>query len=267
MKRGSLHLPGGARMDWCQLGHGSLPVVVIPGAGDGLWRVGQSAPLLAWRYHRRWRSNRLLILGRREPIPPGFTVADHADDYVNAVDQLGWEPSVWECTSAGGPIGQQAAWRRPDLVRGLILASTTHRADTALRSVLKIWQSLARARLWHDLYQSMADLNRPSTAAWSRVLRPLLRFLPGPRSPWRFIRLLDGLTELDHRAIVLDIQCPVLVIGGEDDRIITADLQREMASLFRNSRLVLYKGLGHAAPMDHPGYEITIKRFMDEIYR
>src|SRR5262245_36871670 len=125
MRWGQLLLPDGARMDWIQCGHGRSPMVIVPGAGDGLWSVGQSAPLLAWHSRRRWRKHRLLVIGRREPIPAGFSLADHAGDYITAIEQLRWGPSVWECISAGGPIGQQVAYRRPDLVRGLILASTT----------------------------------------------------------------------------------------------------------------------------------------------
>jgi pimeloyl-ACP methyl ester carboxylesterase len=253
-------------MDWLRLGDGSLPVVVIPGAGDGLWTVGRSAPLLIWRYRRRLRSHRLLVLGRREPIPSGFGVEEHADDYVEAAERLGWEPSIWECISAGGPIGQWAALRRPDLVRGLILASSMHRSDETLRSVLESWFRLVQDREWAGLYWSIAALNRrPTELARYQLLQPLLRILPAPRSPQRFVRLLDGLMVLDNSAMVPQIECPALVIGGEDDRIITAALQREMAGLVPNCRLVLYKGYGHAAPVEHPDYERMTRRFMDEV--
>src|SRR4029078_2336671 len=114
--RGTLRLADGSRIDWLQLGRGSLSVVVVPGIGDGLWTIGQSAPQLVWRYRRRFWSHRLLILGRRDPIPSRFGVEEHADDYLRAVERLGWGPSIWECISAGGPIGQCAARWRPDVV-------------------------------------------------------------------------------------------------------------------------------------------------------
>jgi pimeloyl-ACP methyl ester carboxylesterase len=265
---GSLRLADGARMDWLQLGVGSLPVVVVPGAGDGLWTVKQTALLLAWRYRRRFHSQRLLVLGRREPIPPGFGAKEHAEDYAEAVDRLGWGPSVWECVSAGGPIGQWAALCRPDLIRGLILASSMHRADETLRSVLTCWLDLVRDRRWADLYWSIAVLNRrPAQLARYRSLRPFLRLVPAPRSPERFVNLLDGLMHLDNSTIAPKVGCPVLVVGGEEDRIITAAVQRKMAALIPNSRLVLYGGYGHAAPLEHPEYERTTRHFIEETCR
>jgi 3-oxoadipate enol-lactonase len=203
-------------MDWLQVGRGPLSVVVVPGAGDGLWTVGRSAMQLAWRYRRRFWSHRLLILGRREPIPLGFGVEEHADDYLRAVERLGWRSSIWECISAGGPIGQCVARRRPDVVRGLILASTTHRLDARLRSVLETWRDLAHHHHWAALYWSMIALNRrPATAARYQPLRPLLRLVPPPRSPLRFLQLIDGLAKLDNRAILPAITCSTLIIGGE----------------------------------------------------
>ena len=62
-KRGTLRFEHGARMDWLQLGRGSLSAVVIPGAGDGLWTVGRSTMQMVWRYRQRFWSHRLLILG------------------------------------------------------------------------------------------------------------------------------------------------------------------------------------------------------------
>jgi pimeloyl-ACP methyl ester carboxylesterase len=241
--------------------------VVVPGIGDGLWTVGQSAVQLAWRYRRRFWSHRLLILGRREPIPSGFGVEEHAEDYLGAVERLGWGPSIWECISAGGPIGQCAARRRPDVVRGLILTSTTHRLDVRLRSVLAAWHDLAQRHQWTKLYWSMATLNsRPATAARLQHLRPLLAVVPSPRSQKRFLHVLDSLVKLDNSAVLPEIHFPTLIVGGEQDRIISVGLQREMAALIPQCRLVLYAARGHAAPLEHPTYEAVTRRFMEELH-
>jgi pimeloyl-ACP methyl ester carboxylesterase len=255
-------------MDWLQLGRGPLPVVVIPGVGDGLRTLGRSAIELAWRYRRRFWSHRLLILGRREPIPRGFGVEEHAVDYLRAVERLGWGPSIWESISAGGPIGQCVARSRPDLVRGLILASTTHRLDARLRSIIETWRILAHDHRWADLYWSVVALNRgPERTARYKALRPLLRLVPAPRNPQRFVNLLAGLEKLDNRAILPAITCPTLVIGGGQDRLISVDLQREMAGLVPNSRLVLYAEYGHTTPDEQPDYEVVTRHFMEEIHR
>jgi pimeloyl-ACP methyl ester carboxylesterase len=263
---GSLRLPDGARMDWLQLGYGARPVVVVPGALDGLWTARQSPAQFVLRYRPRLRSCRLLILSRREPIPAGFDPAAHAEDYLAAVEQLGWGPSVWECISAGGPIGQWAAVRDAGRVRGLILLSTTHRADETLGTVLSHWRDLAERRRWATLYASILDLNdHRSRVLRCQALRPLLKLVPAPRSPQRFVNLVDELMKLDSVDAASRITCPTLVITGDGDRIIRADLQREMASLIRGSRHVVYRGAGHAAPIEHPDYWHVTGRFMEAV--
>ncbi|MGE3272734.1 MAG: alpha/beta fold hydrolase [Chloroflexota bacterium] len=268
IRSGALRLAHGAEIEWLQFGRGALRTVVIPGAGDGLWTVRQWLPLFAWRYRRRYRTHRLLIMGRREPIPERFGIAAHAEDYLDAVERLAWGPAVWECISAGGPIGQCAAIRRPDMVRGLVLASTMHRSDAVLRSVLQAWRELTEQRRWGELYWSIAALNRqPETVRRLRWLRPLLRLTPIRANAQRFVRLLDELLHFDNSAVLAEIACPTLVIGGEADRIVSADLQREMAALIPNSRLVLYPCYGHAAPLEHPSAERTIMQFVQELGR
>jgi pimeloyl-ACP methyl ester carboxylesterase len=79
------------------------------------------------------------------------------------------------------------------------------------------------------------------------------------------VRLLGALTTLDQQELLPHIVCPSLIIGGEEDRIISAALQREMAALIPQSRLILYPGYGHAAPDEHPTYEAATRRFMEEV--
>jgi hypothetical protein len=63
------------------------------------WMMPRS---LAWFFRKRAHRYRMLILSR-QPIPAGFTMAQHADDYIYAMEHLGWEPSIVECNLAGGP--------------------------------------------------------------------------------------------------------------------------------------------------------------------
>ena len=120
-RRGAVRLSSEAQMHWLQLGVGTLSTVIVPAASDGLWTAGQSlvsSVWLAWRYRRRLKTHRLIVLSRREPIPFSFDVQRHADDCLQAVEQLHWGPAVWECVSAAGPIGQWTALRRPISCRG-----------------------------------------------------------------------------------------------------------------------------------------------------
>src|SRR5262245_26305201 len=114
----------GARKPYVLFGSGPTSMVVVPGAADGLRTCVDVALFLAWFYRQRAERHRILILSRREPLPERFGFERHADDMIQSTTQLGFEPSVWECLSAAGPIGQWIAVKRPNFVRGLVLSSS-----------------------------------------------------------------------------------------------------------------------------------------------
>ncbi len=266
-EKGSLITPDGDRISYVALGDGPIPIVLIPGAGDGLATMEDAARRVAFFYRERAPRYRMLLLSRRQPIPHGFTIEQHAEDYAWAMEHLGWGPSVIECNSAGGPIGQWLAVRRPDLVRGLILSVSLHRTVPHTRAVLERWIELARQGRWYDLYRSSIEYTyRPQRAEKYRPFLPALRLLRPPRYPERMERVLAGLLDLDNRPILPSIERPVLVIGGEEDRVIPAHVQREMAELLPNSRLKLYPGYGHGNDQENPDYDPQVDAFARSIH-
>ncbi len=263
---GFVRLPDGAAMPYLRMGTGAIPLIVIPGGGDGLATAVEAQRRLAWYFRARIHDYQILCISRRQPIPPNYTIEQHAIDYLTVLDQLQQPPSFVECNSAGGPIGQVLAVKRPDRVHGLILSVTLHRANEQFRQIVSYWAALARQREWGALNWSSIEYTfRPATVARLRPLRPLLRLLPPPRDPDRLVRIFEELLDLDNRAVVSAIRCPTLVIGGADDRIIDAELQREMASLIPGSQLMLYPGYGHGNDQENPDYRMQVDRFIRAI--
>ncbi len=258
--------PDGGWISYVILGDGPVSVVFIPGAGDGFITVGDAARRIAFFYRKRVARYRMLLLSRRQPTPRGFTVEQHAEDYLWAMEHLGWGPSVIECNSAGGPIGQWLSIKQPDLVRGLILSVSLHRTVLRTRMIIEYWMELARQGRWYELNKSSIEYTyRPETVKKYRPFLPALRLLRAPRYPERLERILEGLLDLNNRPILPSIECPVLVIGGEDDKVIPAYIQREMAELIPNSRLKLYPGYGHANDQENPDYERQVRIFVGSI--
>ena len=261
--KGALVTPDGAQIPFVAIGDGPLPVVVIPGGSDGVATVAESAPFLAWLYRRRAQTHRLLLLSRRQPIPGGYRVEQYADDFFWAMVQLGWENAILECNSAGGPIGQHMAAQRPDRVSGLILSNTAHRIDEQARAVILHWKVLTQQRRWAEFNWSVLEHTlRPQYLPRYRLLRPLLGWLNRPRHPERLSRIFEGLLTVDNRAILPRIACPTLIVGGEDDLVFNALLQKEMAALIPRSRLSLYPGYGHINVQESPDYKLEMTTFM-----
>lgn len=262
-----ISLSHGALVPIVELGYGNTPVVTIPGAGDGLSTVHESAQAMAWFYRRRAPHQRMHIISRREDIPAGHSIEDHARDYIEAVDQLRCGPVILECNSAGGPIGQQIAAQRPDLVRGLVLASTGHRVDATATGVFESWLTMIDHGKWADFgwdttvktYRSVARLH------WSEpLLKPALGLMSRPKSPQRMRHLLQGLLGVDNSSVLERIECPTLVFGGTRDPIFGTELQRQMAAGINDSTLVQAPGYLHGADLESPDYAKAVVKLISD---
>jgi pimeloyl-ACP methyl ester carboxylesterase len=265
---GEFRTPDGAVMHYLTLGTGAIPIAVIPGAGDGLNTLDKAATRLALYFARRRQRYRLLILSRRQPIPAQFGMERHADDMLAVMRHLNWGPCVLECNSAGGPIGQHIAVCAPEQVRGLILSCTLHRSNPGTNAVVERWLEMIARRRWAEFGWSSIELTfRPSTVRWYRLFRPLLPWLsPPPRDPTRITHTLKALLDFDNRPLLPAIACPTLVTGGAEDRIIPAEIQREMAELIPTSQLILASGYGHGNDQENPAYERDVRAFAERCF-
>jgi 3-oxoadipate enol-lactonase len=261
---GIVELPGGMAAPYVLIEGGATPMVVVPGAADGLRTCVDVAVYLAWFYRERAKTCRLMILSRREPLPADFGVDRHADDMIETVERLGFGPAVWECLSAAGPIGQCVAVKRPDLVRGLILSSSYDHVSGRLKKSLERWLDIARQGGDRDPFWSVIEPKyRPPAEIVAQLDPALLQGALTPRDPERFQNLLAALLDLDQRNLVTQIKRPTLVIGGEDDRTVSADVQREMAGRIPGAKLELFAGFGHFNDMENPAYHPTVLRFAE----
>ncbi|HZJ57742.1 MAG TPA: alpha/beta hydrolase [Clostridia bacterium] len=229
------------------------PIILIPGAGDGLSMVGKfpNPYTLARMFKGYAIKHNIIIMSRREPIPKGYTVRDHARDYIWAMDELGIDKAHIETNSAGGPIGQWIAIDAPDRVRSLVLGASMAHTDRHLNVILRQWIEWSKDGEWYKL--NLDSTIRTYTPRYYRKYRwlfPLLRLLPKPNNPKRVVRIFEGLLDFDNKPYLNKITCPTLVIGGDADEITSLKLQTEMARLIPDSKQIIIPGVGHGASQE-----------------
>ena len=76
-----------------------------------------------------------------------------------------------------------------------------------------------------------------------------------PRDFSRFLTQAESCLTHDAWEELPRIFCPTLIIGGTEDRIVTAEGSRELAGQIGGAELFLYEGLSHAL------YEEAVKKF------
>lgn len=81
-----------------------------------------------------------------------------------------------------------------------------------------------------------------------------------------FQALIKDYTRFDGRNLLKQIQCPALVIAGEDDYITPLNLQKEMAALLPKGELATIADGSHNAHMDFPErVNWTIDEFLKRV--
>ncbi|MBQ6374454.1 MAG: alpha/beta hydrolase [Clostridia bacterium] len=250
----------GSRMTYVSFGSGSAPLVMIPGLS--LRSIHGSALPLAWMFRILSRDHKVYVLDKREAVPEGCRIVDLANDAAEAMHQLGIGRADVIGISLGGMIAQQLALDHPGIVRHLVLGVTLSRPNDTLRAVIGKW---VRDASDGDLRAIVPDMMKKMYS--DRYLRkyrwlfPIALKTAKLDDPERFIRLAKACLTCDTYDRLDQLRCPVLVLGGADDRIVTAKASEEIADRI-GCQIHMYEGLGHAAYEEAGDFDRRIFDFL-----
>jgi len=250
------------RIDYAAFGCGSAPLVILPGLT--LRDVRGAGAGLALMYRQFARDYRVYILDKNAVIRDGCTVADLADDAAAAMTALGITDAAVLGVSLGGMIAEELAIRHPTLVKKLVLGVTASRVNDTMRAVIGRWIDLAGRGDFGGIVTDMTQvMYSPAYVRRYRWMFPLFAKLAKPKDEARFLRLAQACLTCDTFGRLGAIACPTLVLGGEDDRIVTGEASREIASAL-GCEAHLYAGLGHSAYEEAADFNDRIAQFLRE---
>ena len=194
---------------------------------------------------------------------------------LGLMDQLGVEKAILVGNSAGGTVAVQTALAHPERVERLILVDAAiyegERRQSALLSWLmqtpqarrlgplfvrriQDWGRDFAASAWHDPSQI-------TPAIWEGYTKPL-KAENWDRALWEFTaasRALNLAERLD------ELTLPVLVISGDDDRIVPTENSLRLAQDIPQARLVIVPACGHVPHEEHPDqFMNAIKEWLKE---
>jgi pimeloyl-ACP methyl ester carboxylesterase len=218
-------------------------VVLVHGLGGRAEDWRDLAPYLAKAGFRVYMPD-LLGYGRSDrPVDFSYSVRDEAEVVVAFLDVLGLKQVDLGGWSMGGGIVQHLAFRHPERVRRLMLF------DSAGITELPAWDTrLFTPTSAEELRQLDALLmpNPPRIPPF--MVRDILRI--SRRNAWVIHRamgtMLSGRDATD--AMMPQLKMPVLIVWGEEDRILPLSQGERMHSLIPQSELEVFPGCGHLAP-------------------
>ena len=218
--------------------------------------------------------------GRSVPSDPAsWTLARWGDDIFRFCEMLGIEQPVVLGQSFGGMVAQSYAVRHPGHARGIILSSTAARMDfgasyellrqkggaAAFEVARRFWETgddaafEAYIKTCMPLYNTTVPVDGQSSRSRA-IMRPdVFRHfsLPGCE-----------IHDMDFRARLKDIRCPVLVLSGREDPITPPHLSEEILASLQPGigQMRCYENCGHGAFRDDPEtvYD-DIGRFLESV--
>jgi pimeloyl-ACP methyl ester carboxylesterase len=216
-----------------------LPIVLVPGLGSSVRNHLAILPTL-WRYGsvfvaNQTRDDTVAAMAARalSEAPPKFSLIGH---------------------SLGGYIVLEMIRQAPERVARLALLNTSARLDTPEATALR-HERIAETRAGR--YAEMQAKNFPLSVHPDRVDDPALiemsRLTREDSGPDAFIRQQTAImARIDSRPFLKDIRVPTLVLSGDQDRLISNEFSKEMASLIPGAKLVIVPNCGHLAPAERP---------------
>lgn len=190
-----------------------------------------------------------------------YSSASQVDITIGLMDTLGVSEAVLVGNSAGGTIALLTALQHPERVKALILLDpavyTTSEAPRWIEPLLHLPQlqrigplMLRGVQKWGKEFGRTAwyDPAKISPQVWEGYILPL-KVENWDRGLWEFMRARKS---SDIESNLKQIQIPVLVITGKEDRIVPAEQSMRLAEELPNAQIVVIPQCGHVPQEECP---------------
>jgi len=271
---------GGLQVHLQRAGAGGLPLLLLHGFGASTFSWREVLTPLA--------SERLVVAFDRpafglteRPMPPfpgrisPYSPGAQVELTIGLLDRLGIDRAVLIGNSAGGTIALLTALEHPERVAGLVLVDPAVYAGGGAPGWVRPLLKLPQVRRLGPLFvRSIRERGRDLIeTAWhdpSRITPEVLEGYTRPLQAENWDRALWELTlasaESDLSARLGELDLPVLVITGDDDRIVPTEQSIRLAGAVAGARLVVIPSCGHVPQEECPAAWLTaVESFLAEL--
>ena len=260
IKEGTLNF-GDYSMDYAEFGKGERPLLLIRGLN--ITRLQGTVPNLVRRYRLYADNFRIYVIDRREPLPEVITDEFLAEDVYEGARALGLEKVPVIGNSQGGMIAQYLTLNHPEMVEKLVLNVTTSTPNPVLKKNVEDWVKLTETEGLAAVSDGMMGMmyppgKEPAPVEGDEVMVPGLKSHPAEE----FIALSKACLSCNTKDRLKEIKCPVLVLGGGKDVIMSPEASVELAEAL-GTEAVIFEELGHGAYED-PEYQALVLAFLNK---
>ena len=256
---GEVNIPSGS-LNYISFGKGQKNLIIIQGLN--VRDIKGAGASLAFMYKIFSNNYRVWFFDRRTVVMDGLTNWDLAEDIYFAMKELDIESADLFGVSQGGMIALALTLEHPNCVGKLVLGVTSSRANPNIKKVVSRWVDCAKNKDHITINTDTFSLMYTDKYLKKyKILMPLLIKTIKPKDFRRFGVLASAILDFDCYDRLKEIKCPVLVLGGEKDKITTAKASVEIAEKL-NCEIHMYPEYGHAAYEESKDFNKRVYEFL-----
>lgn len=250
-------------MQYFRFGNGNRKMIMIP--GFSVRSIMPAKDLIASGYEMFVKNYEVYVFDIRRNLPAQYSISDMADDLIRVLDALGLKNLYVYSISMGGMEAQLLSVRRPDLVKALILGSTTPGIFEETRGLFADWNRFSREKNEEGLLNSFAEnvYSEEFLKEYGEAILSSCRNLTEDEFK-RCEICTQALLNFEAVDDISEIACPTLVMQGKDDRVIGLKPAFEFAARLK-CEPVFFPGFGHAVYDENPEFRVKALEFFDGV--
>lgn len=182
-----------------------------------------------------------------------YSMEQHADDLAALLEALDIPKAHIGGISYGSEISMVFALKYPEKTKSLIIIDGVSEVRPFLRAQTYPWKLAAERKDPELLYWTSVTLNFSAeyvAATQSDTAEAIKRFSAIHMES--FAEMMSAFYNIDITNELSRINCPTLVVIGEEDRIKGREYAQLIAEKIENSEFVVVPGAGHALCLDKP---------------
>jgi pimeloyl-ACP methyl ester carboxylesterase len=240
------------------------PLVLVPGLAGGYELLGRLVRVLA----RHFQVICYQLRGEDDPLAARrpHTVADLADDLADLQDVLLLERPTVAGISFGSAVTLEFALRNPQRIGRLVLHGVElqfqNRLGTRIARLALEEFPLPHDNPFFNQFFRMLFARRES-------IGPLFDYVTA--QCWStdqsvIAQRLAMLADFDVRDRISELAVPTLVVAGQDDAIVSASAQEELAASIPRGQFVSLAGTGHLCFLTRPkAFARAVREFLPRV--